>query len=176
MLNKGNKMFYYYGESTINDIHKIELTLDIKLPNTYKDFLLKYGGILIDYPNYVNFSINFLKNGLIDILKVFNLKDLFTINDNYLDEIKDSINAIIFASDPGGNFFLIDEMGKIYYWDRTLIHICNEHCKNKLHISGITDEDDEIAIYFIFNSFNEFLDIIYNSSKEQNSPLISKNI
>lgn len=176
MLNKGITMYYYYGESTINDISKIESTLNLKLPDTYKDFLLKYGGILIDHPNYVNFSVNFLKDSLIDILKVFNLKDLLSVNDNYLDEIEDNIDAIIFASDPGGNFFLIDKKDKIYYWDRTLIHTCKEPCRNKLFISEAIDEDDEIAIYFILNSFNDFLNIIYESSKEQNSPFIFKNI
>ncbi len=170
-------MFYCFEKLSEDKVLNLEKKLDFKFSYSYKRFLLNYGGVYIDHQNYANFSLEFLDDSLVEILKIFEPKELVKINTEYLLEIKDFLDCIIIAEDPGGNFFLLDNFGKIYYWDRTLIHFHIADFNRKIPvILNSNDYCEEVAIYFLFSDFDDFFVILEKASIEQKSPFTFKEI
>ncbi|MDO5106081.1 SMI1/KNR4 family protein [Capnocytophaga sp.] len=170
-------MFYCFQKLSEFEVLNLEKKLDFKFSYSYKSFLLNYGGIYIDHQNYATFSVEFLDDSLVEILKIFKPEELIEINNEYLPEIKDFLDCIIIAEDPGGNFFLLDNFGKIYYWDRTLIHVHISDFNRKIPVILNGDDScEEVAIYFLFPEFDDFFAILEKASMEQKSPFTFKGI
>lgn len=168
-------MFFYYSNNvTVSDISKIEIALNFSLPLSYRNFLLNYGGIAVRDDSYATFNVDFLKPTTIEISTIFNPEDLIEYNSEFLSDAELDEKCIIIGEDSGGNFFILNNLGNVYYWDRTLIHQHLVNCSQKINIE--LDSNEITAIYFLFKNFDELFSIIKQSSAEQNSPFILKYI
>lgn len=134
------------GKITINDVREFELNYNLKLPDQYIDFLLKYNG---GYPEASTFKISD-EEGESVVNKFYgigdrkgNLARVFEVLDGELPE-----GFIAIANDPGGNEICIgiteEYFGKIYFWMHDL------------------DSDEEMgSTFFLANSFNDFFNNLY---------------
>jgi hypothetical protein len=130
----------------INDINEFELKCNIKLPEQYINFLLKFNG---GYPQVSTFKIS-EEEGETVVNKFYGLGDMkgnlakiFEVLDGELPE-----GFISIANDPGGNEICIGisdkYFGKIYLW---------------IHDMESNDEMDNM--FFIADSFDEFFNNLY---------------
>ncbi|QIW16156.1 hypothetical protein A4G20_07340 [Pasteurellaceae bacterium RH1A] len=101
---------------------------------------------------------------------------LATILSTMPEEIKNNLDCIIIAEDSGGNFFLLDKLGKVYYWNRTFLHEYSSNKERKVPISSSDEENDPVLIYVLFNDFNDFFALVEAACKAQNSSLKSDNL
>lgn len=170
-------MSFIYRDN-INDefISELKQVYYLTLPDPYVNFLLKYGEFIVTYPNYIEFEVDYLDDSSVSIEKIFG-KNIFDVNDEILDEVTDYIDAIIIGSDPGGNYFLLENItGHIMYWDRTWLHnYVGKNFKKEVisykNDSEDNDEDDGTSIFLLFNSFKELEEKIINSIDIQKSEI-----
>ncbi|QLG39188.1 SMI1/KNR4 family protein [Paenibacillus sp. FSL W7-1088] len=139
-IDRGNEKI------TINDINEFEGKYDLKLPEQYVDFLLKFNG---GYPQVSTFKISD-EEGESVVNKFYgigdmkgNLSKVFEVLDGELPE-----GFISIASDPGGNEICIGTsekyFGKVYLW---------------MHDMESNKEMDNM--FLLNNSFNDFFDNLY---------------
>lgn len=136
------------GKIAIDDIRNFEKTYNVKLPEDYIAFLLKYNG---GYPKESTFKISD-EEGESVVNKFYgignmksNLSSVFEILDG---EIPDGFISI--ANDPGGNEICIsvgeEHYGKVFVWIHDM------------------DSDEYLSNMFLLaNSFNEFFDNLYEN-------------
>lgn len=154
-------------------INTVEENFSFSLPNHYIDFLVKYGEINITFPNYVEFTVDYLEDSSVSIESILG-NNIVEVNREFLDEIEDYIDAIIIGSDPGGNFFLLEKTtGHILYWDRTWLHdyIGKNFDKDVL---SYKNEDDRPSIFLLFGDFTELETEIFRSIEKQKSKIIEE--
>ncbi|MEE0930490.1 MAG: SMI1/KNR4 family protein [Acutalibacteraceae bacterium] len=118
------KIFKFYETDVSKEIYEFENKYNIKLPELYKKFILKYNGgntpktsfkingISSDIRVFYGFR-NVSKNYNFSLLMGSDYLELF-INDNYLPIATDSFgNELVICVDK-------DNEGKIYFFDREL--------------------------------------------------------
>ena len=142
-------------EISNKEVTDLEERIQYKLPQEYKNFLLRYNG---GEPAPYFFSVPDweYKQSLVSELKGINpnsvgldLVRIFEIKQYDLPK-----GVISIGSDPGGNLILINLInGKIYFWDHE-------------NVPNDTDKriDEFHNVYFLSNSFNQFI----NSLKYEN--------
>lgn len=136
------------SEISEKDIIHLEEITGYTLPDTYKQFLLKYNG---GEPNPYFFLVPDWKYGqsLVSEFKGIDPNrvglDLLEIIDIKQFDLPKGVIPI--GGDPGGNLILIDlKTGKIYFWD-------HENVPNELN-----DKIEEFRnAYFLANTFYEFV-------------------
>lgn len=162
-----------------NFIDHIEKVFNFSLPIAYNDFLLKYGGFCISYPNYVELDAMIFDDPIVPVEKLFGT-NLFKVNDDLFYEVEDHVNAIIIGRDGGSNFFLLDKVtGQILYWDKAQIYdyIGQNHDKDVLSYKNEDDHEDESpSIFLLLDSFTELEAEIFKSMKNQESEVVKKEI
>lgn len=160
-----------------NFLNNIENELNISLPKKYSDFLLKFGGLYISYPNYIELTANYLDDPIVSIEKLLG-SNIIKVNNDLLYEIDNYVNAIIIGGDAGSNFFLLDKnTGHILYWDKaqTYDYIGHDYEKDVLSYKNEeNNENDSPSIFLLFNSFTELETEIFKSMKDQESEIIKK--
>lgn len=125
---------------SIDDIKNIESTLDIKLPKDYIECAMANNA---GYPDKFNFDMEKEKGKVFEYLLSISKDDDENMVDVYL-RCKNSLpdRVIPFAKDPFGNF------------------ICFKYTDlDKCEIVFYNHEDQ--GIYFISNSFSEFINKLY---------------
>ncbi len=140
---------------------EIEKKINHKLPKEYKEFMLQYNG---GAPVPSAFRIQWSGQEWAEGDEAGLLEYLFSIYDEpAVNFLKNYItyngripkDTIAIANDPGGNVILLgtgeSNEGKVYYWD---------------HNHEIDEEEEEEPDYrnvgLIANSFNEFIDSLYD--------------
>lgn len=103
-------------KTNITLVENFEEKIGYKLPLEYRNFLLECNG---EGLNNKTVYITDLHSDII-IQNFFGIEipnnDIYEWLKELKDDIKDKFLPI--ASDPGGNFLLLDiEIGKVYYWD-----------------------------------------------------------
>lgn len=145
------------------------------IPNDYIEFLSKSNGIFINGNSYCVIPFSKVDDKEVSFQELYGIKtnniefDLENINGIRLD-ITSFNNPIIIAGDPGGNFFLFSgnqNDNKIYYWDRSHIHLDNN--------SDYPEKNEEGNIYIFSNNFNEFYELIIKNLGGDTS-IIRKNL
>ena len=140
VLEKGN----------IENIIKIENQFGVKLPNDYKDFLLKNNGAII---KNATFWVEDLKQKiLMDKLFGINLPTKVLNLEYWNEEYKNDLlnNSVIIGCDGGGTFIILvagernDDIKKgIYYYDDGYF---------------FEQSSDEENTYYICETFSEFME------------------
>ena len=128
-------------------IKVIESFIEAKLPQDYKEFLLKYNG---GTPYKGVFQLNHITSGLA-FFYIVNSVNYYSDFVSIYHTLKDRIpkGFIIIASDVGGNGILLglenENRGKIYFWD---------------HEEEVEDDEepDFRNMTFLSKSFTEFVD------------------
>lgn len=138
-----------FGNATKKMIQDFENQIDFRLPDDYKEFLIKYNGG-IPYNGYAIFRIEELKEDVpLDVLLglgVDNL-DLSKRNQEYREDMLP--RSIVIGDDPGcGMIVLIAEKEDqgIYYWD---------------HAFTFEQSNEDSNVYKISDSFTEFLETLH---------------
>ncbi len=145
---------------TIKELHDFELKHNVKLPDSYIEFMLKSnlnenGGV----PKEGYFKCN--ENEGFDIISSSNKKRNIEVDFSGLESLmfspKNQLSPLlIIGGDSGGNFICLslskENYNKVYFWD------------HEVEPFGAFDSNREIPfeefvnIYFICNSFEEFVD------------------
>ncbi|MEL6850488.1 MAG: SMI1/KNR4 family protein [Bacteroidota bacterium] len=139
-----------------NEIKELELKLNFKFPDSYKDHILKNNGGRCE-PNVFFFEEQGTSsNSSVDwFLAIYdgeydNLENYFVMYKIAEERMPNSLFPI--AHDPGGNLICMDSRdGKIYFWD---------HEKEPSHKNPIFNGWENV--YFVSNSINEFLKNLRN--------------
>jgi hypothetical protein len=138
--------------------------IGLVFPPAYKSHLLKYNGGRCE-PNVFDFMENgALTQSMVDWF--------FAIYDGEYDNLLENLQIfkidhkrlptqmLPIAHDPGGNLICIScfgsDSGKVYFWD---------HEKEVDY--SIASDDDYSNLYLIANSFEEFLDGLYEDSSDE---------
>ncbi len=140
---------------TLAQIEEIEQLYSLKFPEEYKLHLLKYNGGKCK-PNVFKFTENgnLTKSDINDFLAIYdgnydNLSD--DINTYKVQEKRLPNNILPIGNDSGGNLICIscygNDIGYVYFWDH----------ENEIDYS-VKDDSDYSNLYFVANSFNQFLD------------------
>ncbi len=144
---------FYNMERDVNsiEIEEIEQMLGLKLPNQYREHLLKYNGGQCE-PNIFIFNENGkLSDSCIDWFLAIYEGEYDNLN-RYIIEYKIENKrlpemVLPIAHDPGGNLICIscsgEDYGKVYFWD---------HEREMDASIGFSN------LFFVANSFNEFID------------------
>lgn len=139
---------------TVSQIEKVEKKVGLDFPAEYRNHLLKHNGGQCE-PN----EFDFLENGK----ATSSVIDWFlAIYDGEYDNLEDYINTykieqkrmpsriLPIAHDPGENLICIScegvDVGRVYFWDH----------ENEVDYS-VSDDDDDLNMSLIANSFAEFL-------------------
>ena len=141
---------------TKSEITRVESKFNIKLPQEYVDFLLKYNG---GYPEPNRFKYESNKEHYSDSL----VNWFYSIYEGEYNNFEPNIlnwslhgrrfpdGIIPIAGDPFGNIICIGiadgYMGKVYFWDH--------------EEESDTDIPHWDNVYLIANSFNQFLELLH---------------
>jgi hypothetical protein len=137
-----------YEPVTESDIRNYEVENGVRFPDQYRSFLLRNNG---GYAINSYFRIPEYENNIIVVHHIYGIGDM----QSNLAEVNEDLGELlpagffIWASDPGGNGFLVGLNGskhedQIYYW---------------LHDA---DPDEDVTHYFLSNSFDEFIDGLFS--------------
>lgn len=137
-----------YGDGSIHDIKKLEESFNIKLPEDYKNFLIKYNGAdIVDEIFYVkDIEQKILMGGFYGVESDKKKIGLINQNKEYGDDIPD--NSLLIGSDPGSGWILLVNDGEnngIWYYD---------------HSYFFSKLSDELNTYFICETFTDFLKML----------------
>jgi len=140
--------------ASFTQITAYENALNRTFLGDYRDFLARYNGIFIDTPLYCELPLESVEEGWIGLLALYGidekdaLYDLVVQHREYASEIQHLKEPIIIGEDAGGNLFVQNQDGEIYYWDRTHLH-SDEGCDFK-------ECDEEGNLYYVAPSFEVF--------------------
>lgn len=140
----------------------IEKKYQISLSQDYKDFIYhRPNGFMVEEPNFIEFEVCFLVESLVVLDKIYGFDELIEMNSELLSDINDFLKCIVIGEDPGGNFFLIEDItGRILYWDRTNLHKALNTSKRvptpEIDLSISRNEE----IYYIFDGFKDLESLI----------------
>ncbi len=144
--------------SSINEseIKRVEVELQIKFPESYKTFLLKYNGGRPS-PNIFPIHGDSADNqGILDWFLCIQEGSHYDITwEMEMYDGRIPRNFLIIGKDPGSNNICLsisgDEYGKVFFWDHE-----NEVAEG--------EEPDYQNVYLIANSFDEFLKSLKDES------------
>lgn len=149
-----------YGNSSIENIQKLEETFEIKLPQDYREFLLLNNGAdITDGIFYVkDLKEKILMGGFYGIKQETDSKGVGIIyqNKEYGDDIPEK--SILIGSDAGSGWILLvcdGENDGIWYYD---------------HSYFFEQSTDELNTYFICETFTEFLEMLETTKLENQKP------
>lgn len=141
-----NRIIKTNKKISLEEIDEFEKNYDIKLPEQYKKFMIKYNG---GYPELSSFIIS-EQEGESLVNKFYGLEDDDCSLAEAFDYLEDVLpkDFISIADDPAGNEICLGidgkYEGKIYFWF---------HDRN--HESQINN------MYFLADSFDEFFNMLY---------------
>jgi hypothetical protein len=155
-----NEIIWENGNSiSQNDIEKVEFELEVQFPYTFRELILENN---YSQPSLYLFNTKKSTGNVIGRLLGFKESDKRYILD-VINTLSDALqaNLIPFALDPGGNYICFDyresKMPSIIFWNHEQSF---KFVENRISIPS--DENFELhEIEFISNSFDEFLDILY---------------
>jgi len=153
------KFFNCERAVTYLQIKVIEEKIRLRLPDQYKDHLLKFNGGQCQ-PNVFTYrESDVVEESMIDwFLAIYDGED-----DNFIEyyitykveQNRMPSYIIPIAHDPGGNLICIscreEDNGAIYFWDH----------ENEVDYS-VSDDSDMSNLYFIAKSLSEFLDNLHD--------------
>ena len=133
-----------------DEINEIEKKLKVKFPKDYREFLLKYNGGIVEKNNKNAINVkNIEENIVIDVLFGIVEKeesDIYYWNQQMKEDMMEG--AVLIGDDIIQGFIVMfcngDNKG-IYYWDDAY---------------NFQNSDDENNMYWIANSFNEFIKLL----------------
>ena len=133
-----------------DEINEIEKKLKVKFPKDYREFLLKYNGGIVEKNNKNAINVkNIEENLVIDVLFGIVEKeesDIYYWNQQMKEDMMEG--AVLIGDDIIQGFIVMfchgDNKG-IYYWDDAY---------------NFQNSDDENNMYWIANSFNEFIKLL----------------
>lgn len=147
------EIFDSHEKLTLEQLEQFELEHNVKFPESYKNFLLKWNG------GYVKPEIFMISDEQgRSVLNVFfgigdmydNLADFIEILEGRLPE-----GFIPIADDPSGNIICLGTKepyyDQIYFWDHEL---------------ESEDPNDMSNMYFLANNINEFLDKLFEPEED----------
>jgi hypothetical protein len=135
-----------FGTTTTEEINNLEAEFEITLPDDYKEFLQKHNGGKPEI-KYAAFNVEDLEQDIsLDIFFGIGIKELDILywSNLFRDDILPE--SIIIGSDAGDGLLMLINDGEndgIYYWDHTF---------------SFEQSSEENNLYFISNSFSEFID------------------
>lgn len=141
-----------FGKSSTEQLQEIEKALDIKLPEDYKRFLLKYNGGIVEKDEFNSIKIPDLsENIVIDVL----FGNVDEKNANILfwnEELKEDLfeNALIIGDDILQGMIVLICSGNskgIYYWDDAY---------------NFESSNDDSNMYLIADDFTNFMKLLGN--------------
>jgi hypothetical protein len=143
------KNFPLCGKTSVTEIAKFEREISAQLPTDYREFLLKHNG---GSPKPNSFKIadgsTSCVNWLFGLGSVSNDHSIRKELINYHDRIPKELLPI--GDDPGGNVICLSirgkTMGHVFFWD---------------HEEEADEDPTWENVHLIANSFNEFLNILY---------------
>lgn len=142
----------YMTKVTSEDISEFEDRMGIKLPNKYKQLVLKQNGGKPE-PNYFEIPEFPGKDSILDFLYGINVTQSYGNLEKKIETFKDRIPSpfIPIGRDPGGNLICVGTKApykdKIYYWDH----------EDELDRKGISKMDMS-NMYWIADDIYEFLE------------------
>ena len=139
-----------FKETSINNIRLLEQRYNLKLPQDYLEFLLKYNGGDVKLDNDCGVYVRYLKENIhVDILYGLDTEYKNTDIDTWMSDniIANDMpeNTIIIGDSIEHGFIILlcsGEDAGVYYWD----HAYEFECSN-----------DELNTYFIADTFTEFV-------------------
>lgn len=133
-----------------DEINEIEKKLKVKFPKDYREFLLKYNGGIVEKNNKNAINVkNIEENIVIDVLFGIVEKeesDIYYWNQQMKEDMMEG--AVLIGDDIIQGFIVMfchDDNKGIYYWDDAY---------------NFQNSDDENNMYWIANSFNEFIKLL----------------
>lgn len=143
---------------TVKDVRSFEKKVGFKLPEDYVQFLVEANGGVPNSCTYI--ALPETDVAMLDALMGIGRERGFSLEFG-VDEFSDVLpeNSIIIGRDPGGNAFLLvqnPEAGGIYFWDRGGL---------------IAASDDDSNLYFVAETFTEFLSRLRPSQEEAEADL-----
>jgi hypothetical protein len=137
-----------YKNGSEKAVRKLEKDFRIKLPEDYRNFLIRdNGGGVDDAYIYVKELDEYMLMGLLYGTGVEGgFADIVKINDEYYDDIPK--NSLLIGEDEGGGFILLVADGEndgIWYYDHTYF---------------FEPSNDELNTYFICETFSDFLKML----------------
>ena len=149
---------FYARPATPADISRLEAQFNIVFPEAYRAFLLEYNGMFVDDGDYVDFKLPPIREP-VSFQAVYGIGspnlnfDLETVNHSLQNGLEVLSSPWIFGEDPGGNFYLFDAQGTVYYWDRTHLH-----AEPAAHY----DTDTEGGLFAAADSFADFYRLLHS--------------
>ncbi|WP_200416165.1 SMI1/KNR4 family protein [Virgibacillus salexigens] len=147
------KIYSSHDNLSLEQIEIFENENNIKLTEQYINFLLKWNGGKV-IPNLFMISNEQGPSVLNVFYGIGNMYDNLTDFIEIMDE-RLPVGFIPIGDDPSGNVICLGTKepyyDKIYFWD---------------HEQEPEDPDDMSNMYFLANSINEFLDNLYEGTKE----------
>lgn len=143
-------------------LSEFEDEFNVKLPEQYREFMIKYNGGYVD-PNIFKFDD---EGGSTVLNELYPLKseedvDLYYINDLHEDYFSDGFITI--GDDPGGSDICLgvkgDVRGKVYFFDRESDY--EEYDENGEEILI-----DEKIMNLLSDTFYSFLDSLYEDAED----------
>lgn len=144
-------------------LSEFEEEFNVKLPEQYREFMIKYNGGRVD-PNI--FDLDVIDDATV-LNELYELKtekglDLYSVNDLHEDYFSDEFIAI--GDDPGGSDICIgvkgDVRGKVYFFDR-------ESDYEEYDEEGEEILIDEKIMYLLSDTFYGFLDSLYGDEDDE---------
>jgi hypothetical protein len=147
------------GTTAENDIPRLESILNLRLPQDYRQFLLKYNGGIPAQDTFVFPGTS--EGSCVDVFYGIGPDDYYDLaNMQRVLEGRLPKHFLAVAGDPFGNKVCIcvagEHVGKIYYWD---------HEREADPSQGDTPDTTENVI-LIADSFKEFLASLYELQTE----------
>lgn len=169
------------NKSTINDIIDIEETYDIKLPESYKRFLLKYGNFNFREPvcyQTIEKTPWSDEDHLETLSSIFgldagkdNIKDIL---DQYIERVPSSLFP--FADDGTGNLLCIglddEHQEKVFFWNHEEELAAKILLNEDIQVTSVDDYWNNI--YLVANSFIDFLRSLELKKEEKIDNINSK--
>ena len=137
-----------FGKADIKDIREFEIKYNMKLPEDYIDFLLRFNGGSVELTDENSVYIEELEENInIDVLFGVNTEEPELGIELWLDDYKSEMpdNTVIIGDSYQHGFIVLlcsGEDAGLYYWDDTYEFPCS---------------NDESNTYFIADTFSEFI-------------------
>lgn len=135
----------------VQQIDKAEQKLQCKLPDDYKQFLLKNNGGRLDPSDFESEWYGGFHEGLMvaRVHYIYDLDRVLSFTDLLVERIPE--NMIVIGKDLEGNCLLMErkgkDYGKIYYW--------------MLHPDEYGSQEND-AVGFVADSFDEFINSVFD--------------
>ena len=137
-------------KTSLKDIENFENIHNLKLSNSYKNFLLNFNGGNVE-PNL--FKISGAAESVVNVFYGLNISKTYDELSEVFESLDSAIpnNFLAIGDDPGGNQICLgisnENFGKIYFW-----------------FHDIEDNDKEENMIFLSDDFDNFIDRLYEDN------------